>query len=154
MADQQLDLVDASTVALRRALGDSLEACIRGLAAHLDGTGRLADADAFVADVLAREAMSSTALPGGVALPHARSAAVAVPTVAVALLPEPITAPNGHHVDLVFLLGVPEGQADQYLQLLRRVTTAVVKPGFRADCRAAEAADALADLARAGFGAR
>lgn len=154
MADQQLDLVDASTVSVRRALGDSLEACIRGLAAHLEGSGRLSDADGFVVDVLAREAMSSTALPGGVALPHARSAAVRVPTVAVALLPEPITAPNGNEVDLVFLLGVPEEQADQYLQLLRRVTTAVVKPGFRADCRTADSADALADLAREGFGGR
>lgn len=154
MADQQLDLVDAQTVSVRRELGDSLEACVRGLAAHLDGTGRLGDADAFVADVLAREAMSCTALPGGVALPHARSAAVQVPTVAVATLPSTITAPNGHEVDLVFMLAVPDDQADEYLQLLRKVTTAVVKPGFRADCRAVETPERLASLAREGFGLR
>jgi mannitol/fructose-specific phosphotransferase system IIA component (Ntr-type) len=143
MAEQ---LVDIETVSVQRDLGGTLEECVRGLAAQLDGTGRLTDVDAFVADVLAREEKGSTALPGGVALPHARSAAVAASTVAVASLPTPVTAPNGQEFDLVFLLAVPETESDHYLQLLRKVTTAAVKPGFRSDCRAAESPARLAVL--------
>jgi mannitol/fructose-specific phosphotransferase system IIA component (Ntr-type) len=146
-------LVDTGTVSVKQDLGSTLEDCVRALAAQLSGTGRLPDADAFVADVLAREAQGSTGLPGGVALPHARSAGVSVPTVAIASLPAAIPE-GGHDVDLVFLLAVPGDQSDRYLALLRQVTTAVVKPGFRADCRAATTPEALAKLANEGFGSR
>ena len=145
------ELVDARTVSVQQDLGGTLEDCVRGLAALLDDAGRLSDVDTFVADVLAREAKGSTALPGGVALPHARSAAVLEPTVAVASLPAPVDAPNGHDFDLVFLLAVPEDQAGDYLRLLRTVTTAAVKPGFRSDCRAAESPARLSVIAADAF---
>ena len=144
MADQ---LVDVRTVSVREDLGDSREACVRALAGRLADAGRLSDLEGYVADVLAREAKGATALPGGVALPHARSAGVLTPTVAVATLPARVTATNGEGFDLVFLLAVPDDQPDQSLQLLRKVTTAVVKPGFREDCREAATAERLASLA-------
>lgn len=146
-------LVEAATVTVGEDLGSTLEDVARALAARLHDAGRVSDLDAFVADVLAREAQGSTALPGGVALPHARSAGVTTPTVAIASLPAPISA-DGHEVDLVFLLAVPGDQTDRYLALLRQVTTAVVKPGFRADCREATSPQVLAHLAAEGFGAR
>ncbi|WP_036570683.1 PTS sugar transporter subunit IIA [Nocardioides sp. URHA0032] len=145
------ELVDLQTVSVQQDLGSTLEECVRSLATLLDGTGRLSDVDAFVADVLTREAKGSTALPGGVALPHARSAAVLEPTVAVASLPTPIATDNGHDFDLVFLLAVPDDQSGAYLQLLRTVTTAAVKPGFRADCRAADSPARLSILAADAF---
>lgn len=150
MADQ---LVDAAIVSVKQDLGSTLEDCVRALAARLSEAGRLSDADTFVADVLAREAQGSTALPGGVALPHARSAGVQTAAVAVASLPTPI-AEGGHEVDLVLLLAVPGDHSDRYLAHLRQVTTAVVKPGFRADLRAAESADALVKVVTEGFGGR
>jgi PTS system fructose-specific IIC component len=150
MADQ---LVDAGTVSVKQDLGSTLEDCVRALAARLAEAGRLSDADIFIADVLAREAQGSTALPGGVALPHARSEGVLTPSVAIASLPAPLTA-GGQEFDLVFLLAVPGDQPDRYLGYLRQVTTAVVKPGFRADCRAADSPEALVKVATEGFGAR
>lgn len=143
-------LVDAGIVSVKQDLGSTLEDCVRALAGLLSDAGRLSDTDAFVADVLAREAQGSTALPGGVALPHARSEGVVTPSVAIASLPTPLTA-GGQEFDLVFLLAVPGDQPDRYLGYLRQVTTAVVKPGFRSDCRAAGTPDALARLAADGF---
>ena len=148
------ELVDLQAVTVRADLGTTLEECVRALAGMLDGAGRLSDLDTFVADVLAREAKGSTTLPGGVALPHARSAGVLEPSVAVASLASPVDTPDGHDFDLVFLLAVPEDQPGEYLQLLRKVTTAVVKPGFRSDCREAVTAEHLAALARTGFAGR
>lgn len=150
MPDQ---LVDAATVSVQKDLGSTLEGCVRSLADRLADAGRLSDVDAFVADVLAREAQGSTALPGGVALPHARSHGVVAPSVAIATLPSPIDD-GGQEVDLMFLLAVPGDQPDRYLALLRQVTTAVVKPGFRSDCRRADTPDSLARLAAEGFGVR
>ena len=54
----------------------------------------------------------------------------------------------------MFLLAVPDDQADQYLALLRKVTTAVVKPGFREDCRDATTPERLAALAGAAVAGR
>lgn len=139
-------LVDPGTVSVHEDLGDSLEACARSLADLLVAAGRLSDAETYVADVLAREAKGSTVLPGGVALPHARSSAVLTPSVAVATLPRRLTAGTGEEVDLVFLLAVPDEDPEAYLQLLKKVTTAVVKPGFREDCRAAAGPAELARL--------
>lgn len=146
-------LVDAATVSVKEDLGSTLEDVVRALAARLMDAGRVSDLDAFVADVLAREAQGSTALPGGVALPHARSVGAATPSVAIASLPSPLTE-GGHEVDLVFLLAVPGDQPERYLALLRQVSNAVVKPGFRADCREATSPQVLAHLAAEGFGAR
>ncbi|GAB3198222.1 hypothetical protein GCM10027062_11890 [Nocardioides hungaricus] len=148
MADQ---LVDAATVSVGQDLGTTLEGCVRALAARLSEAGRLSDVDAFVADVLAREAQGSTALPGGVALPHARSVGVLTPSVAIASLPAPLTS-GGQEFDLVVLLAVPADRADRYLGYLRQVTTAVVKPGFRSDARAAGSPVALAELAGEALG--
>lgn len=139
-------LVDPETVSVQQDLGGSLEDCVRALTAQLATTGRLSDPEAYVADVLAREAKGATALPGGVALPHARSAGVASATVAVATLPTELTAVNGETFDLVFLLAVPDERPEDYLPLLKRVTAAVVKPGFREDCRAAAGGPELARL--------
>ncbi|GAB6986559.1 PTS sugar transporter subunit IIA [Nocardioides pyridinolyticus] len=150
MADQ---LLDASIVSVKQDLGSTLEDCVRALAGQLAEAGRISDVDTFVADVLAREAQGSTALPGGVALPHARSAAATTTSVAIASLPAPISE-GGQQIDLVFLLAVPGDQSDRYLALLRQVTNAVVKPGFRADCRDAGSPAALAKLASDAFGVR
>lgn len=146
-------LVDVATVSVSEDLGSTLEDVVRALAGRLRDAGRVSDLDGFVADVLAREAQGSTALPGGVALPHARSAGAATPSVAIAALPTPL-AEGGHQVDLVFLLAVPGDQPDRYLALLRQVSNAVVKPAFRDACREATSAASLARIATEGFGAR
>ena len=50
------------------------------------GTGRATGIDALCADALAREQKTATGVPGGIAIPHCRSAAVAEPTLAMARL--------------------------------------------------------------------
>jgi PTS system fructose-specific IIC component len=134
MADSQLPLLDESTVSCPRALGSTTEEVVRALAEQLRESGRLADVEQYVASVLAREAMGATSLPGGVALPHARSAAVSAATVAVATLPAPVELSPGHPTDLVVMLAVPQDEEESYLDLLRKVATALVKPAFRLAC--------------------
>jgi mannitol/fructose-specific phosphotransferase system IIA component (Ntr-type) len=148
MADTQLPLLDETTVSCRRPLGSTTEEVVRALAEQLREAGRVADVEAFVADVLAREAMGSTTLPGGNALPHARSAAVTESTLAVATLPVPVELAPGHRTDLVLLLAVPQDQEESYLDTLRKVATALVKPAFRLACLAAEDSAELAAAAQ------
>jgi PTS system fructose-specific IIA component len=132
---------------LDQDLGADGAAVIRSLAALLHDADRVSDVDVFVDAALAREALGPTVLPGGVAMPHARSHAVSTQSVAVARLPEPVTfAAGSEPVRLVLLLASPGGDSAGYLALLQKVATACVKYAFVSDLLEARTPEALADL--------
>jgi PTS system fructose-specific IIC component len=132
---------------LDQDLGANGADVIRSLAALLHDAGRISDVDVFVDAALAREALGSTALPGGLAMPHARSHAVTTPSVAVARLPEPITfAPGTEPVRFVLLIASPGDDSAGYLALLQKIATACVKYGFVSDLTDARTPKTLAEL--------
>ena len=57
---------------LDQDLGADAAAVIRSLATKLHDDGRVSDIDVFVDAALAREALGSTVLPGGIAMPSGR----------------------------------------------------------------------------------
>ena len=138
--------IDTSAISLDQDLGSDLEAVLRRLTEFLGRTGRVSDEQQFVADVLAREARGSTSLPGGLGLPHARSAAVETESLAFARLPRSLQAPSRMAIDLVFLLGAPAHDSDGYLRMLKTVATGCARPGFLSDCRSAETAEQVEHL--------
>jgi fructose PTS system EIIBC or EIIC component len=87
---------------------------------------------------MAREAQAPTGLPGGIAIPHCRSAAVTEASLAFARLSPKVDfgAPDGP-ADLAFLIAAPaHGDAD-HLTLLTALARALVRPEFVASLRAA-----------------
>ena len=140
---------------LDQDLGADGAAVIRSLAARLREAGRISDADVFVDAALAREALGSTVLPGGLAMPHARSHAVTTPSVAVARLASPIVfSPGSEPVRLVLLIAAPGDDSAGYLALLQKIATACVKFGFVSDLTDARTTKALADLVNGAVGRR
>lgn len=114
--------------------------------------GALADPADVVAEVMRREAEGSTAIGGGLVIPHARCAAVPAVRVAVATLAEPLAVPSedGQPVDVVILLVGPAGDPRQMLRVLARLARAVKADDFRDGLRAAgEAASLREAFARA-----
>ena len=69
-------LITTELVALDADLGGEKADVIHRLAALVAGAGRATGAKALAADALAREGQAATGLPGGIAIPHCRSAAV------------------------------------------------------------------------------
>lgn len=61
---------------------ESAEEIIRRIADMMDEDGRLIDKEGYVADVMAREASSSTAVGFSVATPHSKSVHVKEPSLA------------------------------------------------------------------------
>jgi fructose PTS system EIIA component len=140
---------------LDQDLGADGAAVIRSLAALLQDAGRISDVDVFVDAVLAREALGSTVLPGGLAMPHARSHAVATPSVAVARLAAPVVfAAGSEPVRLVLLIAAPGDDSAGYLALLQKIATACVKFGFVSDLTDARTPEALAELVNEAVGSR
>jgi fructose PTS system EIIBC or EIIC component len=133
-----MSLITPESVALDADLGPDKAAVVRGLAGLVAAAGRATDADVLAADALAREATAATGLPGGIAVPHCRSAAVAQASLAFARLSPPVAfgAPDGP-ADLAFLVATPEhGDAD-HLTLLTALARALAGPRLVPALRAA-----------------
>jgi nitrogen PTS system EIIA component len=106
-------------------------------------------ADTIVAALAQREALGSTGLGGGVAIPHARFAELKQPFGMVARLRKAIVfdAIDGQPVDVIFALLLPREQAGQQLNALANVARALRHPGTIRKVRsAAHAAEIYAAL--------
>ena len=152
------DLIDAGTVVLDLVpatgqTGDSGTsadaAVIRALAEQAEKQGRLSEMEVVEA-ALARETQSTTAVGNGVAIPHARSAAVSVPTLAFGRLRTPVEwdAPDSEPVDLVFLIAVPDDAGKQHLKVLAKLARALMKDDFRESLRSAPSSDDVVNLVK------
>lgn len=119
------------------AAGDKSDV-IRALAARVVAEGRASDADALYADAWARELKDETGLPGGIAIPHAKSSSVTVPTLAFARLEPGVDfgAPDGP-ADLVFLIAAPADAAEAHLAVLSKLARSLMTEEFTAGLRAA-----------------
>jgi PTS system fructose-specific IIC component len=140
-------LITTDLVALDADLGADKAAVVRRLAEMVAAAGRATDADALLADVLAREAQAATGLPGGIAIPHCRSEAVTEASLAFARLSPKVDfgAPDGP-ADLAFLIAAPaHGDAD-HLTLLTALARALVRPEFVASLRSAGSAEEIVRL--------
>jgi len=99
--------------------------------------GGATDAPRLLSEVRAREAVSSTGIGEGVAVPHALSDAITETAMAVVRLARPIEfeAVDGEPVDLLFLLAGPRGGSSTHLQLLSKLARLLHDPSFRKAAR-------------------
>ena len=119
----------------------------RQLGQTLADAGRVTDLERFLADVAAREEQMATGIPGGIGLPHARSAAVTVPSLAIGRVVSgggvDWGAPDGP-ATLVFLIAAPTtGEAD-HLTILAALARKLVHASFRESLLEAPDAEAVA----------
>jgi fructose PTS system EIIBC or EIIC component len=140
-------LLTPDLVALDADLGGTKDDVIARLCGLVRDAGRATDADALATDVRAREGQSATGLPGGLAIPHCRSAAVTTASLAFARLdPKVDFGASDGPADLVFLIAAPaEGDAD-HLTLLTKLARALVRPDFTAALRSAASPDDVVAL--------
>lgn len=133
-----MPLITPNLVALNADLGVTKEVVIGSLAQLVAMDGR-ADAAGLKADAMSRESMAPTGLPGGIAVPHCRSAAVHTASLAFARLSRKVDfgAKDGP-ADIVFLIAsAAEGDAD-HMKLLRQLARALVRRDFVASLRTAQ----------------
>ena len=102
------------------------------LVESLAADGLVADAPALVDEVMRREEEGSTAIGGGLVIPHARSAEVQNVYIAVATLAEPMSllAEDARPVDVVILLVGPDGDPRLMLRVLARLARLVKQSSF------------------------
>jgi fructose PTS system EIIBC or EIIC component len=140
-------------VSLDVSLGADKAAVIRALAARVAAQGRASDPEALFQDAWAREQKDETGLPGGIAIPHAKSPAVTQPSLAFARLDPGVDfgAPDGP-ADLVFLIAAPDGAAEAHLAVLSKLARSLMQDDFTAGLRAATTADEVVAIVRNAIG--
>ncbi len=140
-------LITTDLVRLGADWGSDKHDVIRALAGVVDDAGRATSKDQLIEDAFARESTSATGLPGGIAIPHCRTAGVEVPTLAFARLEPPVDfgAKDGP-ADLAFLIAAPAGGDADHLTILTKLARALVKPAFTDALRAAESDEEVVDL--------
>ncbi|MGW4243662.1 fructose-specific PTS transporter subunit EIIC [Nocardia sp. NPDC004722] len=142
-------IITTDLIALDADLGAEPADVIGSLAQRLTDAGRATSAADLRDAALARESQSATGLPGGIAIPHCRSAAVALPSLGFARLARKADfgAPDGP-ADLVFLIAAPEGAGAEHMKLLSSLARALVRPEFLAALRAAATPTEIVGLVR------
>ncbi|WP_028265599.1 PTS fructose transporter subunit IIABC [Arthrobacter sp. MA-N2] len=140
-------LITPQLVTLDQNLGDSPADVIRFLAGKVAAAGRASEVEGLFADAFAREQKTATGVPGGIAIPHCRSAAVIEPTLAMARLSHKVDfgAKDGP-ADIIFFIAAPEGADQEHLKLLSKLARSLIKKDFTAGLRAAATEQDIVDL--------
>lgn len=104
------------------------------LAKRIDADGRLIDFDQYLQSVLDREALTTTGIGFGIAIPHGKTDAVKETTVAFGRTNQPIDweSLDGTPTQIVFLLAVPEAsKGDEHLRIIASLSRKLIHQSFR-----------------------
>ncbi|HEM5082599.1 TPA: PTS sugar transporter subunit IIA [Streptococcus suis] len=116
----------------------SKEAVIDEMIASLVDKGYVTDFEVFKTGIMNREAQTTTGLGDGIAMPHAKNAAVKEATVLFAKSNKGVdyASLDGQPTDLFFMIAAPEGANDTHLAALAELSKYLMKLGFADRLRA------------------
>ncbi|HHX8495085.1 TPA: PTS fructose transporter subunit IIABC [Vibrio diabolicus] len=127
----------------------SKEDVFKELVAVLHAQGRISNQTQFLSDIKAREELGNTGFEDGVAIPHAKSAAVIEPAVVIGVSKSGIEygAEDGLPSKLFFMIASPDGGDNHHIEVLAELSSKLIEDGFiDAFLGAANSQDALALL--------
>ncbi|ENM5926599.1 PTS sugar transporter subunit IIA [Vibrio mimicus] len=98
----------------------------------LHAQGRISDKATFLNDIQAREELGNTGFEDRVAIPHAKSAAVTQPAVAIGVSKKGIDygAEDGLPSKLFFMIASPDGGDDHHIEVLAELSSKLIEEGF------------------------
>ena len=135
------DLLKSNAIELGVNLTSKDEAIDKLIALH-QKAGNLNDPAKFKEDILKREEHSTTAIGEGIAVPHAKSAAVKAPALSCITVPAGVdyAAPDGKPSDLMFMIAATE-DGDVHLEILSRLMVMLMDADFANTLRNAKSAE-------------
>ncbi|MDD7394061.1 MAG: fructose-specific PTS transporter subunit EIIC [Eubacteriales bacterium] len=135
------DLLKKESISLNRELSSKSEA-IDALIDLQEKAGNLNDKEEYKKGILAREEQGSTAIGNGIAIPHAKTSAVAHPGLSAVTAPSGVdyNALDGKPSNLLFMIAAPE-DGDLHLEVLSRLMTMLMDETFRNELLSAKTAD-------------
>ncbi|HCJ4875396.1 fructose-specific PTS transporter subunit EIIC [Vibrio parahaemolyticus] len=125
------NLIELETICLDLKAQTKDEA-LKELVEMLEAAGKLNSQSQFLADIWKREEIGNTGFDDGIAIPHAKSDAVAKPAVAVGISRNGIDygAEDGELSDVFFMLASPDGDDHHHIEVLAQISTKIIEDGF------------------------
>ncbi|MBY8074175.1 fructose-specific PTS transporter subunit EIIC [Vibrio fluvialis] len=110
----------------------SKEEVFKELVSILYTQGRISDQTQFLADIKERETLGNTGFEDGVAIPHAKSAAVLAPAVVIGVSQSGIDygAEDGLPSKLFFMIASPDGGDNHHIEVLAELSSKLIEDGF------------------------
>jgi fructose-specific phosphotransferase system IIA component len=141
------ELLDTDSI-LPNLRAESKEAAIEELVEALERAGRIADRGAVLDAVLEREQAMSTGLEDGVAVPHAKSAAVSTLTAALGIKREGLDfeSADGKPTKIVFLLIAEQNNPGPHVRALAKLARLLSDPAMRSALINARTAQEIFDI--------
>ncbi|NOI24785.1 PTS fructose transporter subunit IIABC [Vibrio mediterranei] len=132
------EILNAQLIKLDLAATDK-DAVFNELADVLVNAGKVSDKQQFVKDVWAREETGNTGFEDGIALPHAKSASVVSPAIAVGISKQGIEygAEDGQPSNIFFMIASPEKASNFHVEVLAKLSSKIVEPTFLENLRSA-----------------
>ena len=124
------------------------KAVIEEMIQSLVDRGYVTDFETFKEGILAREALTSTGLGDGIAMPHSKNTAVKEATVLFAKSNKGVDyeSLDGQPTDLFFMIAAPEGANDTHLAALAELSQYLMKDGFADKLRQVTSPDQVIKL--------
>ena len=124
-------LINESLICLNLK-ASSKELVFEELADMLVKNGKVNNREQFIADVKAREELGNTGFDEGIALPHAKSAAVISPAVAIGIshAGKDYGAEDGELSKLFFMIASPANGGDHHIDVLTSLSSKLIEEGF------------------------
>ena len=99
----------------------------------LNAAGKLNDKEEYKKQILKRESQSSTGLEEGIAIPHAKTAAVKIPSIAFGLSKNGVDyeSLDGEPSKLFFMIAAPANASDTHIEILSKLTTMLLDDDIR-----------------------
>ena len=113
--------------------GSTKSEIIDELVEMLNAAGKLNDKEEYKKQILKRESQSSTGLEEGIAIPHAKTAAVKIPSIAFGLSKNGVDyeSLDGEPSKLFFMIAAPANASDTHIEILSKLTTMLLDDEVR-----------------------
>lgn len=116
------------------------EEAVRRMAKLMEKSGKLANKEAYVKGLFAREEESTTAVGEGIAIPHYKGNAVEKPGLAAMVIPAGVDfdSVDGQPVTLIFAIAAPNTKDNVHLDVLSKLSVLMMDEEFAAALRSAK----------------
>lgn len=141
------ELLDVNSIALNVDV-KSKDETIDYMVDLMEKSGKISDKVEYKKGILAREALGTTGIGEGIAIPHAQVAAVKKPGLAAMTIKDGVNyeSLDGNPVYLAFMIAAPEDGGNLHLRALAKLSTLLMNEEFRQSLIQAKNAKEFLDI--------
>lgn len=137
-----VDLLKKESIDLNGTVSDKKET-IEKMVSLMAAGGNITDVERYKEGVFLREEEGTTGIGEGIAIPHAKTDAVAKPGLAAMVVKDGVDydSLDGEPVHLIFLIAAPNTEDNVHLEVLSRLSMLLMDDDFRANLQSAKSVE-------------